>query len=451
MNPGQAALGGFIHDLRASELPAAVMHQARRCLLDLIGVAAAGTGTGMSRILRDHAHELSGHARIASRLMFDGRSVGASHAALVNAGTIDSLDGHDGHRQTKGHAGAAILPAVLAFIDQTTGQTVEEMLTALVIGYEIALRAGLALHRTAADYHSSGAWNAIGAAAVGARLLGLGHDATLDALGIAEFSAPRGPMMRSIAHPTMVKDSTAWGAEAGVSAAFLASRGFTGAPAELLTNAPEARDLGSRWLITEQYFKPYPVCRWAHPAIQAAQTLIGEGLGGPATDNIASVEVITFDAATRLHTTAPTTTEQAQYSLPFSLAAAIVHGNVKAEHVLTPQDQNAVLELAAKVRLTASPAITNDFPALRRARVVISYKDGRVQSTPLTQADGDPEAPLADPALTAKYRANTSALGHERSISIADLVFSSQDEDTSALTDLLMAPVGPASAAAAAS
>jgi 2-methylcitrate dehydratase PrpD len=382
--------------------------------------------------------------------MFDGRSVGASHAALANAGTIDSLDGHDGHRQTKGHAGAAILPAILAFIDQTPGHTVEEALTSLVIGYEIALRAGIALHRTAAEYHSSGAWNAIGAAAVGARLLGLGYDATLEALGTAEFAAPRGPMMRSIAHPTMVKDSTSWGAEAGVSAAFLASRGFTGAPAELLTDGPEAEDLGSRWLIMEQYFKPYPVCRWAHPAIQAAQSLVGEGLG-PATKAIDSVEVITFDAATRLHTTAPTTTEQAQYSLPFSLAAAIVHGNVKAEQVLFPQDQDTVLALAAKVRLTASPIMTDDFPALRQARVIISYADGRVQSTPATQADGDPEAPLADPALMAKFHINTSALDHERSRSIADLVFSGQDEDASVLTNLLMAPIGALSGAAAAS
>ncbi len=449
MNPGQAAVGGFIHDLRANELPAAVMHQARRCLLDLIGVAAAGTGTGMSRILRDHAHDLSGDARIASRLMFDGRNVGASHAALANAGTIDSLDGHDGHRQTKGHAGAAILPAVLAFIDQKSGHTVEEALTAMVVGYEIALRAGLALHRTAAEYHSSGAWNAIGAAAVGARLLGLGHETTLEALGTAEFAAPRGPMMRSIVHPTMVKDSTAWGAEAGVSAAFLASRGFTGAPAELLTNAPEVEDLGSRWLIMEQYFKPYPVCRWAHPAIQAAQSLVGAGLGsGAATDNIASVEVITFEAATQLHTTAPTTTEQAQYSLPFSLATAILHGHVNAEHVLSPQDQNAILDLAAKVRMTASPAMTNDFPALRSAQLVISYKDGRVQSTPPTEADGDPEAPLSDIALTAKFRTNTSALDHGRRLSIIDLVLSGQDEDANLLTELLMAPIGTATAAA---
>lgn len=449
MNPGQAALGSFIHGLRANDLPEAVMHQARRCLLDLIGVAAAATGTGMSRILRDHAHDLSGDARTASRLMFDGRNVGASHAALANAGTIDSLDGHDGHRQTKGHAGAALLPAVLAFIDQKSGRTMEETLTAMVVGYEIALRAGLTLHRTAADYHSSGAWNAIGAAAAGARLLGLGHEATLEALGVAEFAAPRGPMMRSIAHPTMVKDSTAWGAEAGVSAVLLASRGFTGAPAELLTNSPEAEDLGSRWLIMEQYFKPYPVCRWAHPAIQAAQSLVGAGLGpGPTTDNIASVEVITFDAATRLHTTAPTSTEQAQYSLPFSLATAILHGNVKAEHVLSPQDQNAILDLAAKVRMTASPAMTNDFPALRSAQLVISYKDGRVQSTPATQADGDPEAPLTDAVLTAKFRANTSVLGHERSESIIELVFSSQDEDANLLTELLMAPICNATATA---
>jgi 2-methylcitrate dehydratase PrpD len=110
----------------------------------------------------------------------------------------------------KGHAGAAVLPAALAFLDGPAAATTHDLVAALAVGYEISLRAGLVLHGTASDYHSSGAWNALGAAAVGARLLGLDATATWHALGIAEYSAPRAPMMRAIAHPTMVKDSSAW-------------------------------------------------------------------------------------------------------------------------------------------------------------------------------------------------------------------------------------------------
>jgi 2-methylcitrate dehydratase PrpD len=429
----------FIHGTTHQDLPADVLHQARRCLLDLVGVAAAGTGTTLSRVLREHANRQAGGSAEGSGLLFDGRRVGAAHAALANAGTIDAMDGHDGHRLTKGHAGAAVLPAVLTFIDRSPTATMSDLLSALVVGYEVSLRAGMALHRTAADYHSSGAWNAVGSAAVGARLLGLDHRATCHALGIAEYSAPRGPMMRAIDHPTMVKDSSAWGAQAGVAAALLALDGFTGAPAELVAEEPENRDLGSRWRITEQYFKPYPVCRWAHPAVQAGLGLTG---GRPVpVDEVEDIEVITFEAAARLRTPAPMTTEEAQYSLPFALASALVHGELAPEHIGHPQREHAALELAKRVRLTASAAMTDEFPAARRAEVQITFTDGRSHSSGPTSADGDPESPLSDDALLEKFGDYTRALDPRRRASIARLVLGEQDGNVADLISLLTAPL----------
>lgn len=236
----------FIHDLEHDDLPAEVATMTRRLLLDLVGVAAAGSATPMSRIVRDHAaRHLRGDPDTA-RLLFDGRGVGAVGAALGNAATIDAMDAHDGHRLTKGHAGAAVLPAVLACI--AADASVRDLVTDLVVGYEVATRAGIAVHATTAEYHSSGAWNALGAAAVGARALGLDPGASRHALGTAEYHGPRAPMMRCLEHPTMVKDSSAWGAHVGVSAALLAADGFTGAPASVLTKPAELwTDLGRRW------------------------------------------------------------------------------------------------------------------------------------------------------------------------------------------------------------
>src|SRR3546814_2709957 len=87
-------------------------------------------------------------------------------AALAGAGCIDALDAHDGHRLTKGHAGVTVVPALLAFCDEAARCNGAEFLTRLVLGYEVATRAGIALHATAADYHTSGAWNALAAAAL---------------------------------------------------------------------------------------------------------------------------------------------------------------------------------------------------------------------------------------------------------------------------------------------
>ena len=139
-------------------------------------------------------------------------------------------------------------------------------------GYEIATRAGIAQHATAADYHCSGSWNALGCAAVAARLLGFDARTIREALGIAEYFGPRGQMLRVCETPAMVKDGSGWGAHAGVAAAWLAREG-TGAPAITLEAAEVGQywsDLGTRWRIREQYFKAYPVCRWAQPAIEAA-------------------------------------------------------------------------------------------------------------------------------------------------------------------------------------
>ena len=115
MNSVHDHVAAFIRDTSYESLPKAIQHQARRCLLDLIGVAAAGTGTQLSAILRDHVADQG--LETGAPLLFDGRRTAAPQAAMANAGTIDSMDGHDGHPMTKGHAGAAVLPAVMALID----------------------------------------------------------------------------------------------------------------------------------------------------------------------------------------------------------------------------------------------------------------------------------------------------------------------------------------------
>ncbi len=394
----------FVHDLAAADVPAQVIERARCCLLDLVGVAAAGSATRLSRVVRDHAVENHGGAGRVTRLLFDGRTASPSGAALANAATIDAIDGHDGHRITKGHAGAAVLPAALAFAEEAA-LTTADLLTSLVVGYEVANRAGMALHASAADYHSSGAWNALGAAAVAARLLRLDHAATEHALGIAEYHAPRAPMMRCIDHPTMVKDSSAWGAHAGVSAVLLAADGFTGAPASLLTTADQDGffgDLGHRWTILEQYFKSFPVCRWTHPAVHAVIGLVETHDVAP--EDIARIEVATFHEASRLATRLPATTEQAQYSLPFPVAVAAVHRCLDPDDVAHPERVDAqVSRLATTLQLRESMDMTAAFPARRVADVTLVLTDGTTLSAGPTETPGDPGSEPTDLRLDEKF------------------------------------------------
>jgi len=403
----------FIHQLSYPQLPNAVRSQAKVCLLDLLGVAVAGHKTRLSKIMESFVtDQYPGNVP----LLFSDKRASATGATLFGAMLIDSIDAHDGQVLTKGHVGVAILPALLALAEQEKLNG-EEFLTALVVGYEIATRAGIALHATAADYHTSGAWNGIAVAAVASRILKLDQQQTLEALGTAEFYGPRSQMMRCIDHPTMVKDGSGWGALAGISAALLARSGFTGAPAVSLFGDDVTQiweDLGSRWYIMDQYFKAYPVCRWAQPAVESVRQLRDQM---PADlSQIESIEIHTFHEGTRLHVRQPDTTEQAQYSLPFSVASALIDDVVTAEAIAENErglHHPLRQQLSHKVICHEVDRYNALFPAERWAHAVIRLQNGQCFESAPTIARGNPENPLSQQELEGKFL--TLAAGLEQS------------------------------------
>ncbi len=417
----------FVHDTTFDDLPADVVDFARRCLLDLLGVAAAGRTTRLADVIIGHAldHFAVGKRVAGAPILFDGRHVAPAGAALANGMMIDSIDAHDGHKITKGHTGCHQLPALLAFHAAEGGLDDAEFLTSLVVGYEFATRAGVALHQTAPDYHTSGAWGAVGCAALGARVMGLDHQATFHAMGIAEYHGPRSQMMRVIDHPTMLKDGSGWGAMAGVSAAYLARDGFTGAPA-ITVNDPAVddvwSDLGERWVIFDQYFKPYPVCRWAQPAVEAARALAMEHQ--LETAKIADVRVATFHEAARLATAQPSTTEEAQYSLPFPVAAVLARGRLGAAEVGTDGlADDEIRSLSQRVTIVEDAAHNAAFPANRWARVSIVLDDGTTLTSADTEPRGDPENHFTDDEMRRKFHDFADPiLGTDRARRIESLV-----------------------------
>jgi 2-methylcitrate dehydratase PrpD len=415
----------FILNLKFSDIPEQTIQFARRCLLDLIGVAAAGISTPLSIAIRKHAVTQLMAETGGVSMLFDSRQVSPMGAALAGGMTIDSMDAHDGHKLTKGHVGCGVLPGLLAFTQAEKRYDDREFLTSLVIGYEMGVRAGIALHTTVEDYHTSGAWVSVAVAALGARALRLNSQQTREALGIAEYHGPRSQMMRVIDAPTMVKDGSGWGAMAGVSAAYLAADGFTGAPAITVEGENVASfwtDLGQRWRIHEQYFKPYPVCRWAQPAIEAALSLCRKH--DIDAGDIVLIEVATFHEARRLCTPLPENTEQAQYSLPFATAAAIVFGDLGPEQVSGEALQHAeVRRLSATLQLVEEDQFNREFPARRLARVVLLTKGGRRYESEVTEARGDPETPLDDSAIVHKFHCLAEpVLGIKRTNQIEILV-----------------------------
>ncbi len=436
----------FIHELCYADFPLNVVTQAKRCLLDLIGTAAGGLQTDTSSITRRYVTRFHQAADSDSaRLMFDGRRASLPGAAFAGAMTIDSLDSHDGHVLTKGHSGVTVLPVLLALSDRAgAATTAEEFLTGLALGYEIATRAGIALHASSPDFHSSGAWNALAAAALGARSLRLSREQTRQALGTAEYYGPRSQIMRAVDHPSMVKDGSGWGALTGLSAALLAAEGFTGAPALTVESPATERiwnDLGDRWYINEQYFKAYPVCRWAQPAIEAALSL--KRAHQLKASEIDVVSVDTFHEGVRLGTRVPASSDEAQYSLPFPVAAALVRGEVGAAEVTAPAfGDTEILRLSMGAVLREDAGYNSRFPAERWAHVTLRLRDGSELVSEPHIARGNPENPLSEAEIDSKYRALAQpVIGIDRAEKIHAAVNAFPDIDLNAFLNLLLTPI----------
>ena len=421
----------FAEEIGHARIPPEVRHFASLLLLDTLGVAAAARALEAARIARNFAASsfAAGLGAPSARMTFDGRKVSPAGAVFAAAAQIDNLDGHDGYNPTKGHIGVVTIPALLTFAQVAPGGPegidAATAITTLVLGYEIGARAGIALHATVSDYHTSGAWNALAVAAIGARLLKLSPDKLREALGIAEYHGPRSQMMRVIDSPTMLHDGSAWGALAGATAVYLAGQGFTGAPA-VTVEAPEVdhiwRDLGENWVVHRHYIKPYPICRWTHALIDSALQLRRDhGLTGV---DIAAIELTSFHEATRLYREVPTTSPVAQYSICYPVAAALVRGRVGVEEIEGPglADPEAA-RLVAATTVHESAEYNARFPADRWGEVTLVLRDGRRVSSGPRNARGGPENPIGEDEIIAKYRDYAgTALGAAHAQAIEDAV-----------------------------
>ena len=429
----------FIHDLKYDRLSVSVKKRTKHCLLDLIGIAIAGSNTKLSSIICRHAaREFGGTIPIA----FDEQTASPSGVALALGMTIDSLDGHDGFNPSKGHIGCGVIAALLSFAKVNPNISGPEFLARLVMGYEIGARLGITLHDSVADYHTSGAWVSVASAAIGARSLGLNEDQTKHALGIAEYHGPRSQMMRCIDHPTMLKDGSGWGAMAGVSASYLAHDGFTGAPAITMEIcSPVWRDLGQKWYIMDQYFKPYPVCRWAQAPIEAILDL--RRSHSLSARNVERIEIESFHECVRLAIKRPASTEEAQYSTSFPCAVALVRGTVGAADIADDAlDDSEIIRLSEGLVMSEDAAANSAFPARRLARARLYLYDGNVLESQWHTPRWDAVDPPTDKELRDKFYAlAVPVVGQSRANAIEEAINTLPQDGPTKLLGLIKQPV----------
>lgn len=420
IEPGQFdRLADFVFKC-GPQVPKTALEMASILLIDTLGVAAGGANLQSGIIARNHAVEFHGYSdeKHAAPILFDGRKASIPGAAFASATQIDNLDGHDGYNPTKGHIGCAVVPALFAFAHAHPELSGRDALAALVMSYELAARAAISLHATVSDYHTSGAWNALGVAALGCRLRGRTKEQLRQALGIAEYHGPRSQMMREIANPTMLHDGSGMGALTGTSACLLAERGFIGAPAITIEGSDVKsfwQDLGSRWTIEKNYIKPYPICRWAHAAIDAVRQLKIEHKF--TASEVKTIEVRTFKEAACLYQGMPETTSMAQYSLPFAVATMLEYEQIAPEHVSGDGLKDGkVAALLRRIKVVEERRHSERFPEGRWSNVHLELTDGTTLSSGDVHARGGPEAPMDDAEIKAKFLNMTATtLSAERS------------------------------------
>ena len=239
--------------------------------------------------------------------------------------------------------------------------------------------------------------------------------------------------------PTMLHDGSGWGAMVGLSSAILAERGFIGAPAITIEDADVASfwgDLGQFWQVEHQYVKPYPICRWAHAAIDGVRTVMMEN--DLAHDQIRSIHINSFQEAACLYAGMPDTTSQAQYSLPFAVAVQAIHGRIGVEHISgAGLSDPAVAKLVSRIHVLEDARHSARFPQGRWADVTLKSTDGRVFESGDTHARGGPEAPLSTGDVIAKYTEFAApVVGSDRADAIRAAILG-WVEPTSRLSDLM--------------
>jgi 2-methylcitrate dehydratase PrpD len=418
------------------DLPDAVQHQARRCLLDSLGALIAGTDTPVARLMADFAVEQYGGDEAV--ILMDGRRSSLVGATLANSFAANALDIDDGYRLIKGHPGVCVLPALLAAAERRGEVSGQAFLTAFIIGYEIGIRAGLIRHATYQTYHASGSWGALAAVAAAGKVWGLEADLLRHAFGTAEYHAPIAPMMKGIDIPSMGKDSTGWGAMVGLASVLMAQRGFIGIE-PLFSDSPKPEwlaNLGQQYEVLNLYFKPYATCRWVQPVIAGVLEITRQHHLAP--ENIARIKVYTFAAAAQLSRAHPRNTEEAQYNLAYPVAAALIDGEVGPRQVTPPRlFDPLLLALADRVEVEIKPEYEPPFPWKTFADVEVVTADGRCFLAEGKQAIWEPPDTLpSDAELEQKFCWLVEpVLGATRTATLVEFIW--QFDEVDAARDLI--------------
>ncbi len=417
-------LAAFAAELEFVDVPEDLRERMKMALLDAIGIMLGAV----------HFARLNGDRELATYLeetATGGPSTVIGHscrttpmlAAFLNGTLCEVLDFQDCNLTARIHNGAAVTPAVLA-IAESNRASGQELLTAMLAGFEIGARLGQAVQPAHWDsgFQISGTFNTCAAAAAAGRMLGLGPGFLEAAVGVSGFVMPVSCGDTVFKGHSVKPIHAGQAAMCGIESAYLAKAGYCASPLEgesprfhsplhiLGRRDPDLESivegLGEQWATRELAFKPYPI---GLLIIGPVQILLEQFAGRlPAPEDVDSISVRSYEAAAKFtggkYTTVNSNYVDAHLSIPYCLAAALSDREMGLRQ-LTPErlGDPRIHELARRITVREDAAMTARFPREWPVSIKISCKDGSVLRGRVDQVKWSPRRPPTWDELGAKF------------------------------------------------
>jgi len=406
-------LATFAAHLQAQHIPQEVFRKAEDLLVDWVGSTLAGKGARAVEIVNRFTKQM-GPISGASEVLIDRTNTTPYFAAMVNAAASHVVEQDDVHNASVFHPATVVFSPALA-VAQSIKASGEEFLVACIAGYEVGIRVGEFLGRSHYKvFHTTGTAGTIAAAAAVGRLLHLSPEQMLHAFGSAGTQAAGlWEFLKDAADSKQLH--TAHAAGAGLTAAYLAKDGFTGAKkilegtqgmaAGMSSDADLSKltdRLGTRWALVETSFKYHASCRHTHPAADALLQVMQEHQLKP--QDIEEVRTLVHQGAIDVlgPVVNPTTVHQSKFSMGTVLALAAQYGYAGLNEFERYFNHPQIKELCARISMELDSEVDAAYPARWIGKVIVKTRDGRLLHGRVDEPKGDPGNTLSRPEIEEK-------------------------------------------------
>ncbi len=411
----------FASKLEFEDISADVLERVKLCLIDSLGCGLFGARDSRSRILTEVLWNIGRGNGSPATVWHFGFKTSPSDAALLNGSYIHSFDFDDQCQEVGVHAGACVVPASIAIAEHKGGITGKEFLTSLTVGYECAIRAGIAfgLSPLGDGWHIAGFNGTFGSTTSAGRLLKLNPDEMMNAIGLG---ATQGAGLMSVQYGSDAKGMHCGkAAQSGVYAALLAQKGFKGIKNVIelpyggyVSTLSDSYDLekitleiGSKYVLNEKLaFKKYPSVRMIHAPVEATQRIMQLYKLSP--DDIKQV-IVKITKIGKDHVGwkyEPEGITSALSNLPYGVAVMILEGNLSAIHYTDEWIHNSgVINMTARISVEVDEALEKQDPFSMGATVEIMTRDGNRYTEKIDYPIGTPgKRPMSREEILGKFR-----------------------------------------------